>query len=146
MKDSKAGPGNSEKAGDEDIRVAVCALFLEMSHVDGEFTEPERENILLLLKAHYRLSDEHVAALMEASKKELEGSIDLWQFTNLINQNYSREEKNSVIEMIWQIVYADDKLDKHEDYLVHKLSKLLRLTHKELIDAKIKVRARHTAT
>jgi len=146
MKDSKAGPGNGGETGDEDIRVAVCALFLEMSHVDGEFTESEREDILSLLKKHYGLSDEHVAALMEASRKELEGSIDLWQFTNLINQNYSREEKIRVIEMIWQIVYADDRLDKHEDYLVHKLAKLLRLTHKELIDAKLKVRARHMAT
>jgi uncharacterized tellurite resistance protein B-like protein len=126
--------------------VAVCALFLEMSHVDGEFTESEREDILSLLKEHYGLSDEHVAVLMETSTKELEGSIDLWQFTNLINQNYSREEKIRVIEMIWQIVYADDRLDKHEDYLVHKLAKLLRLTHKELIDAKLKVKARRPAT
>ncbi|MDY6951413.1 MAG: TerB family tellurite resistance protein, partial [Thermodesulfobacteriota bacterium] len=60
---------------------------------------------------------------------------------NLVNQHYSRQEKIQIIQMVWQIVYADQKLDKHEDYLVHKLSKLLRLTHKELIDAKLKVKA-----
>ena len=76
---------------------------------------------------------------MKSSQKELDGSIDLWQFTNLVNENYSRYEKINIVEMIWKIVYADGKLDKHEDYLVHKLGKLLRLSHKELINAKLKV-------
>ena len=67
-------------------------------------------------------------------------SIDLWQFTNLINQNYSTDEKLQIIETMWKIVYADGRLDKHEDYLVHKLSNLLRLTHKQLIDAKLRVK------
>ena len=61
------------------------------------------------------------------------------QITNLINQNYSIEEKIRIIEMIWKLAYTDGKLDKHEDYLVHKLARLLRLTHKQLIEAKFKV-------
>ncbi len=85
------------------------------------------------------MSDEHAAALIESANKELEKSIDLWQFTNLINQNYSKEEKLQIIETVWKIVYTDGRLDKHEDYLIHKLAKLLRLSHKELIDAKLKV-------
>jgi len=127
------------KTESHDVRVAVCALFLEMANIDGEFSASERENVISLLRRQYQLSDEHIAELIEASKKQLEGSIDLWQFTNLINQNYSREEKIQIIEMVWQIVYADGRLDKHEDYLVHKLAKLLRLTQKDLIDAKLKV-------
>jgi uncharacterized tellurite resistance protein B-like protein len=78
--------------------------------------------------------------LLEASNEELKGSIDLWQFTNLINHNYSIEEKIRVVEMVWNVVYADGKLDKHEDYLVHKLATLFRLTHKQLIEAKLKVK------
>ena len=50
------------------------------------------------------------------------------------------EEKLRLIETIWKIAYTDGKLDKHEDYLVHKLAKLLRLTHKQLIEAKIKAK------
>ena len=139
-KERTADPGNQGKGEHHDIRVAVCALFLEMANIDSEFSEPEREDIMSLLRSHYCLADEHIGELIEASNKELKDSIDLWQFTNLINQNYSREEKIQIIEMVWQIVYADGKLDKHEDYLVHKLTKLLRLTHKQLIDAKLKVR------
>ncbi len=135
-------PGAQGRPESHDVRVAVCALFLEMASIDGEFSDSERENIISLLKRQYRLSDEHVAELMEASEEGLEGSIDLWQFTNLINQNYSRQEKIQIIEMVWQVVYADGRLDKHEDYLVHKLAKLLRLSQKDLIDAKVKVSPR----
>ena len=123
-----------------DIRIATCALLLEMSNIDGEFSALERESIISILKRNFDLSDEHATTLLEASNEELKGSIDIWQFTNLINQNYSIEEKIRVVEMVWDVVYADGKLDKHEDYLVHKLATLLRLTHKQLIDAKLKVK------
>jgi len=123
-----------------DIRIATCALLLEMSNIDGEFSALERESIISILKRNFDLSDEHATTLLEASNEELKGSIDIWQFTNLINQNYSIEEKIRVVEMVWGVVYADGKLDKHEDYLVHKLATLLRLTHKQLIEAKLKVK------
>jgi uncharacterized tellurite resistance protein B-like protein len=134
-----AGPADQGKTASHDIRLAVCALFLEMANIDGEFSGSERDHVISLLKRRYDLPDEHILELMGASKKELKGSIDLWQFTNLINQNYSREEKIHIIEMVWEVVYADGRLDQHEDYLVHKLAKLLRLTQKDLIDGKLKV-------
>lgn len=134
------GPADQEGEKSHDVRIATCALFLEMSHIDGEFSESEREHIVSILKKDYQLSDEYAVALLEASHEELKGSIDLWRFTNLINQNYSRDEKLRIIEMIWRIAYTDGELDKHEDYLVHKLAKLLRLTHKELIEAKLKAK------
>ena len=139
---SKEGSAESKQESKEeshDIRVATCALLLEMANIDGEFSKEEQENIISMLKNNFQLSDEYVAELIKASEDELKGSIDLWQFTNLINENYSRDEKFNIIEMVWKIVYADGKLDKHEDYLVHKLGKLLRLSHKELIDVKVKV-------
>jgi len=131
---------NQKRQRPHDIRIATCALLIEMSNIDGEFSALERENIISILKRNFDLSDEHATTLLEASNEELKGSIDIWQFTNLINQNYSVEEKIRVVEMVWDVVYTDGKLDKHEDYLVHKLATLLRLTHKQLIEAKLKVK------
>lgn len=141
-KTKTADSGREKKDESHDIRVATCALLLEMANIDGEFSQEEQENIITMLKNNFQLSDEHAAELIKSSQKELQGSIDLWQFTNLINQNYSRNEKISIVEMTWKVVYADGKLDKHEDYLIHKLGKLLRLSHKELINAKLKVRGK----
>jgi uncharacterized tellurite resistance protein B-like protein len=122
-----------------DVRIATCALFLEMAGIDGEFDPVERDRILSILMERFELSKAHASGLLAASEKELEHSIDLWQFTNQINENYSRREKIEIIELVWTIVYMDGKLDQHEDYLVHKLAKLLRLNHAELIDAKIQI-------
>ncbi len=139
-KTSPDDPKRQKKDTSHDIRIATCALLLEMSSIDGEFSESERENIISILKNDYELSDEHAVALLDASRDELENSLDMWRFASLINKNYSIEEKERVIEMIWSIAYADENLDKHEDYLVHKMAKLLRLTHKQLIDAKLKAK------
>jgi uncharacterized tellurite resistance protein B-like protein len=122
-----------------DVRIATCALLLEMAKIDGEFSELERKSIIEVLRNNYQFSAERAAAFMKAADEELEKSIDLWHFAKLINDNYSTEEKVKIIEIVWQIIYTDGVLDKHEDYLVHKLANLLRLSHEQLIAAKLKV-------
>ncbi len=131
--------GDQDVDASHDIRIATCALLLEMANIDGEFSDSERNRIISILKRDYQLSEKHALELIKASNKELDGSVDLWKFTNLINRNYPLEEKIQIIEMVWEIAYTDRKLDKYEDYLVHKLAKLLHLTHKQLIEAKLKV-------
>jgi uncharacterized tellurite resistance protein B-like protein len=143
--DRAFGRGQPEHPAEEvtadlgDVRIAACALFLEMARVDGEFSDEERSRILGILEKEYGLSDRDALALIQATDRELEQSIDLWQFTKRINQRYSDEEKFGIIHMLWKIVYADGSLDKHERYLVQKLSGLLRLSHEELIEAKLRV-------
>ena len=122
-----------------DIRVATCALFVEIARIDEKFTDAELETILTILKQKYGLSQDHADALIAEAEKELEKSVDLWQFTSRINENYSNEEKIKIIETLWQIVYVDGKMDQYEHYLMNKLQNLLRLTHDQLITAKLKV-------
>jgi uncharacterized tellurite resistance protein B-like protein len=131
---SKDDSTNSRK-----IYVATCALFLEMAKIDGEFSRTEEKNILSILVKNYNFSYKHAQEIAAAAEKQLNESIQLWEFTNLINENFSREDKMKIIELIWKIIYLDGKLDKHEDYLVHKLARLLNLSHRELIDAKLKI-------
>jgi uncharacterized tellurite resistance protein B-like protein len=122
-----------------DTRVATCALFVEMARIDETFTQAEMETILSILKEKYGLSREHADALVAKADKALDESVDLWQFARLINENYSNEEKIEIIETLWKIVYVDGKMDKYEHYLMNKLATLLRLSHEQLIDAKLKV-------
>jgi len=131
---------NVSEESPHDIRIATCALLIEMSQIDGEFSESERESILSTITKDYHVENKHAAAILDAADEELKGKLDLWQFTNLINRNYTHEEKIKIIEMIWYIAYTDGRLDKHEDSLVHKLADLLHLTHRQLIDTKMRVR------
>jgi uncharacterized tellurite resistance protein B-like protein len=138
-KGNEDASSNNEEVNQEKIHLATCALLLELANVDGEFSDEERDNIISNFKTNYKLPEKDINELIEASAKELDESIDLWQFTNLINQNYSLEQKLKVIETVWKVAYSDGRLDQHEDYLVHKVAKLLRLSHKQLIDTKLKV-------
>ncbi len=124
---------------EHDLRVATCALFLEMARIDETFTQEEMNTILTILKEKYGLSQEHADALVAEADKELAGSVDLWRFARLINENYTIEEKIEIIEILWQMVYVDGKMDRYEHYLMNKLKNLLRLSHDQLIDAKLKV-------
>ena len=63
----------------------------------------------------------------------------MWQFARLINENYSNQENIEIIETLWRIVFVDGKMDQYEHYLMNKLKNLLRLSHNQLIDAKLKV-------
>ena len=124
---------------EHDLRVATCALFLEMARIDETFTQEEMNTILTILKEKYGLSQEHADALVAEADKELAGSVDLWRFARLINENYTIEEKIEIIDILWQMVYVDGKMDRYEHYLMNKLKNLLRLSHDQLIDAKLKV-------
>ena len=130
---------NVSPKSEHDVRVATCALFLEMARIDETFTDAEMDMILSIMKEKYGLSAEHADALIAEADRELEQSLDLWQFAKLINENYSNDEKIEIIETLWQLVYVDGKMDEHEHYLMNKLKNLLRLSHNQLIDAKLKV-------
>ena len=133
-------PAESEPGADTDrIQLATCVLLLEMAKSDDEFSDTEQDTIMALLRENFGLSDRLAAELLDLSNEKLEESTDLWQFTSLIKKDYSLEEKINVIETFWKVIYADGKLDPHEDYLIHKLSNLLGLGHKQLIDAKLRV-------
>jgi uncharacterized tellurite resistance protein B-like protein len=97
------------------------------------------DTILSILKEKYGLSQEHADALLAEADKELDDSVDLWQFARLINENYSVDEKLEIIETLWQMVFVDGKMDQYEHYLMNKLKNLLRLSHDQLINAKLKV-------
>lgn len=123
----------------ERIQVATCALLLEVAKSDYEFSSMEKTTIAAILKKEFQISAEAIEELMEIAKRRRKESIDLWEFTHLINENYSKEEKIKVVEAAWKVIYADKKLDKYEDHLVHKLARLLRLRHSDLIEAKLRV-------
>ena len=123
---------------EHDVRVAACALFVEMARIDEKFTEAEMETILTIVQERYGLSREHADALVAEADKELEKSVDLWQFARLINENYSSDEKIEIIEILWRMVFVDGKMDRYEHYLMNKLKNLLRLSHDQLITAKLK--------
>jgi uncharacterized tellurite resistance protein B-like protein len=124
----------------ERVRTATCVILLEVARSDDEFSSIEKTTVSAIMKKRFDLPEEAIEELLEIARRKREESVDIWQFTNMINQNYSKKERIRIVEEAWKIIYADDKLDMYEDHFVHKLAKLLRLKHGELIEAKLKVK------
>ncbi|MCX6640728.1 MAG: TerB family tellurite resistance protein [bacterium] len=134
---------NGQKAGKNEpvsLALAVCVLLLETAQADDEFTSEERDRLLKSLQVRFSLSVAEAAELMQSAEARRSESLDLWQFTHRINEALDGPGKQKVIEEVWRIIYADGKLDAHEDYLVHQLARLLNLTHEELIAGKLKAK------
>jgi uncharacterized tellurite resistance protein B-like protein len=140
MLGSSAGERKEDHARGHEALIATTALLLEIAYIDGSFTQSEKDRIVSILTGSYGLQESEAAAMMEAARAQVDKSVDLWQFTSVINREFSVEEKATVIEMVWKVILADGKLDKYEDYLAHTLADLLHLDHSQLIDAKLKIR------
>lgn len=124
------------------IRVATCAVLVETANADDEFTKEERDHIIEVLGDRFDLSQDEANELIEIAEEELRGSIDIYGFTKTIKQSFSEKERIRILEEIWRLVYTDGELSGHEDHLAHKLSFLLGLTHKQMIDAKLKAKGK----
>ncbi len=75
---------SSETGNEKRIQIAACSLLMEMAGIDNEFSDDERDRIIVIIKKEFDLDNQTAEELMELSKMELRGSVDLWQFTNLI--------------------------------------------------------------
>jgi uncharacterized tellurite resistance protein B-like protein len=124
---------------EERLRIATCVVLLEVAKSDDEFSSLEQTTLTAILQKEFDISPEAVEALVEAAHAKRAQSIDLYEFTSQINKFYTREEKIRIVELTWRIIYADKELNRYEDHFVHKLARLFRLQHEELIEAKLKV-------
>jgi uncharacterized tellurite resistance protein B-like protein len=122
-----------ESAGDSQdrdaaIRMATAVLMLDVARADHVFDETEFNRVLQLIEAHFDLSPEQAAQLVNLAGDQAEDIVSLHEFTDLLHAHLSDAEKAKVIALLWQIAYADGRLDKYEDSLVLKISDLLHVS------------------
>jgi len=119
-----------------DIRLAACALLLEIAHADSEFSDEERQHVERAVSHHFGMEGADAERLLELAEAERVQAVDLWQFTRLIAEGYSVGQKMVLAEIMWGLVYADGELKAKEDYLMRKIFSLLRLEPGYLAEAR----------
>jgi uncharacterized tellurite resistance protein B-like protein len=121
-------PPSASTAGHvPEVQLAACALLLELAHADNEFSEAERRHIQGALSRHFGLDEATAGDLIALAEAERRQSIDHFQFTRLINQQYDLGQKMVLAEVMWGVILADGTIAEHEAYLVRKLANLLDL-------------------
>ncbi len=131
--DVKAGP---DKHG---LHLATAALLFEMLRADDNEHPQERAELERVLQEQFDLSGDETWELAKLADQEAAEAASLYQFTGLINEHFTAEQKVSVVEMLWQVAYADGRLDPYEEALVRKIADLIYVPHREFIQAKHRI-------
>jgi uncharacterized tellurite resistance protein B-like protein len=121
-------------------KVATAALLVEIAKADGDFSGDERKRIIDLMKKDFDLDDECVNELLALSEQKVKDSVSIYEFSSVINESFTQQEKLDLIKNLWRIIYEDGKLDSHEDRLIKIIGSTMNLEHKDVINAKLFVK------
>lgn len=134
-----APPSDANAAtGGRDIRVAACALLIELALVDGEFSAAEQAQIRAILERQFGVTGDGVDALMQEATAAARASVDDFTFTKQVVREYDLPQRMVLAELMWQVVLADGVLAERESYLMRKLANLLQLEPAFLAEARRK--------
>ena len=138
------GAQASPVAARHSIELATAALLVEVVRSDADIQPSEQQVVLRAVREKFGLSDEEAQTLFRLAEEEVRTANDYYQFTSLINREFSQQQKQRVIELMWQVAYADAELSAHENHVLRRIAELLHVTHSDYIAAKM--RARDAAT
>lgn len=121
------------------LQLATAALLFEVSRVDNVISADERDAITRAVKDKFALGAAETEELMDLAQREAEDSSSYYGFTSLINDHFTPEQKERVIEFMWRVAAADRAVDPHQEALVRKIADLLYLPHSTFIRTKLRV-------
>jgi uncharacterized tellurite resistance protein B-like protein len=122
------------------LHVAAAVILLEAAYADYACAEEELDHIMVTIEKTFSLPTSYVRELLDIAHGERERAVELWGFAREVNETFSREEKLRMLEALWRVVLADGHLDALEDGFTRKITSLLRLSHRDMIDAKLAVK------
>lgn len=125
------------------LQLSTAVLLVEVMRADPTVNAAEEAVTLAALRRKFALTDDEMARLVSLAEHTAKGANDYFSFTSRMNEQFSQAQKILVVELMWQVAYADGHLDANENHLISKVAGLLHVTHGEYIAAKM--RAKETA-
>ena len=128
--------------GHDDLRVAVAALLVEAALMDDRFEESERQSIMDMLRRHFAMTADQAHQLLANAEGAVKQSTQLYRFTRTIAGNLDRAERARIVEMLWEVAYADGVLSPSEDALIRRIAGLVNVDDADRMAARRRVRDR----
>ncbi|MBT5414933.1 MAG: TerB family tellurite resistance protein [Rhodospirillaceae bacterium] len=131
-----------EEHSRDELEVAVCVLLCQAARMDDDFDLRERDTIRQLMRERFGLPEAEAEALVEAADAKAEASADLWQYARLVKERFTHPERIEMIEMLWEVAYADGVLHDYEAHLLRRIAGLIYVTDQERGTSRKRVLAR----
>ncbi|MDG1205555.1 MAG: TerB family tellurite resistance protein [Pseudomonadales bacterium] len=122
------------------IEYATAALLIELAKSDFAEHPLERQLIVAMLRDTFELADEDLEQLLTLAESGTSDANDLFQFTSLVNDHYTNEQKIILLENFWKVAYADGRLDKYEELFIRKVAGLINLPPSEFTKTKHRIK------
>ncbi len=124
------------------LEIACSVLLCEVMLADGQLDSTEQEQLNKILAKQFLLSAEEIEEIIKHALLLCESATDFFQFTSKINENYSLEQRIKMLELLWQVAYADGELASIEEHIIRKIADLLHLRHSEYIQTKLNIQSK----
>lgn len=124
---------------ENDYRLAAAALLVHVATIDGVMSDAESKQLTAVVKRCFSLDDAAADALIAQAAAAEQEAIDLYHFTSLLNRSLDEDGRRRIIEMMWQVVYADHRVSEFEDNLIWRAADLLGVSSRERIELRARV-------
>lgn len=139
--DSFIAPAAGTAADSEhQLQLATAVLLIEVMRADPDIGDAERAAAIAALRGKFALADDEIERLMELATTAAREAYDYQRFTALLNRAFDAERKVHIVELMWQVAYADGQLHAHESHVMRKVADLLYIPHADYITAKLRAR------
>jgi uncharacterized tellurite resistance protein B-like protein len=139
LSDYTAGDKHPGRFEDDDYRLAASALLVHAAAIDGEVSPAERDKLHDVIKQRFALDEATTNELVVEATAAEQQAVDLYHFTSLINRALDQEGRRRVVEMMWEIVYADGRVTELGDNLIWRAADLLGISSRERIALRAQV-------
>lgn len=126
----------------DQLQLAAVALLVEAAQMDDDFGAAERSKIIELVQRRFALSEAESQELLNAASVKVDQSIQIFGFTRVIDDGFSEDERIELMEMLWEVSYADGELHDYEASLMRRLAGLLHVSDRDSGDARKRALAR----
>ena len=118
---------------ENDYRLAAAALLIHASTIDGNMNGTERDRLRGVLKSRFALDDAATEELIDISTLAENEAVDLYRFTSLLNRTLDEAGRLGIVEMMWEVVFADGRVNEFEDNLIWRAADLLGVSSRDRI-------------
>jgi uncharacterized tellurite resistance protein B-like protein len=122
-----------------DYRLAAAALLVHVGMIDGTLSDAERAKLHTIVKRCFNLDDAAADDLIAKATTAEQEAVDLYRFTSLLNRTLDEAGRLRMVEMMWQMVYADQQVSEFEDNLIWRAADLLGVSSRDRIELRRRV-------
>ncbi len=138
------GEKHPSRFEDNDYRLAAAALLVHTATIDGLMSEIERDRLHAIVRKVFGLDQTAANELIVAATEAEREAVDLYRFTRLINRTLDEAGRRHIVEMLWEMVYADGNITEFEDNLIWRAADLLGISARERIALRQQVAAQRS--